>query len=524
MIHPLPIATTGIPLPKEFTYPFHYTPHPLCVAAAQEVQAYLATRTDWHEELQQGKMFGVLVVQDAQGQTGYLAAFSGNLAGSNHHEYFVPPVYDLLNPTGYFKEEEARISEINQQISELQNSSSSMSFRTEQSEVKNLVYTNVGASEIFRSALNDKKKALNDKKEELDDKKEELDDNKTDFEKKDTLIQQLKEERKQRSIALQQWIFEQFVIQNAKGEETDLYTLFTEHAHRNPPAGSGECAAPKLLQYAYSHSLRPLCMAEFWLGASPVGEVRRDGCFYGSCKGKCEPILSFMLQGLEVDGFMCDNAAAPCDIRILYEDGWFIVADKPSGVLSVPGKVGGLSVQEWLACHFGRVDILVAHRLDMSTSGLLVAAKGVGAYKAMQALFARREVTKKYMALLDGVPLNVNGVISLPLSPDYLNRPSQKVDYASGKEAVTKYEVLSVEEYGGRRCALVALYPLTGRTHQLRVHCAHKDGLDTPIVGDGLYGKSDRRLMLHAVHLRFVHPFTGEVVELESDFQFLGVE
>lgn len=340
----------------------------------------------------------------------------------------------------------------------------------------------------------------------------------------DARIDLLKEERRSRSAALQEWLFDNFIMLNAKGESCSLTRIFNDYSGIVPPAGAGECAAPKLLQYAYRHSLQPLCMAEFWLGTSPAGEVRRDGCFYGSCKGKCEPILSFMLQGLEVDGFMSDNVGASCDIKILYEDEWLVVVDKPSGVLSVPGKVGGLSVQEWLNCHFGREDVLVTHRLDMSTSGLLVAAKGVGAYKAMQALFARREVVKKYLALLDGLPVNLNGEISLPLSPDYLNRPSQMVDYASGKEAVTKYEILSTVEYCGRRCAFVALYPLTGRTHQLRVHCAHKDGLDVPIVGDTLYGKSDRRLMLHAAFLRFVHPFTGEVVELESDFQLLGVE
>ena len=535
-----------VELPVRFNNPFKYTPHRLCELAAVELRRFVAADGRLAAEVAKGKMMGVLVVRDAAGALGYLAAFSGLLGGSNVQRGFVPPVFDFQSPDGYFKREENEISLINKRIAAVKGSAEyiaateavdaaqrSMDGQLDAmrrdmrvaKERRDAMRASGALSAADDAALVRESQHLKAELKRLTRRlQQQVEQQKERLSLLDAQIEALKEERRSRSAALQEWLFDNFIMLNARGESRPLTRIFNDYSGVVPPAGAGECAAPKLLQYAYSHSLRPLCMAEFWLGASPVGEVRRDGCFYGSCKGKCEPILSFMLQGLEVDGFMCDNAAAPCDIRILYEDEWLVVVDKPSGVLSVPGKVGGLSVQEWLACHFGREDILVAHRLDMSTSGLLVAAKGVGAYKAMQALFARREVSKKYLALLDGVPLNVNGEISLPLSPDYLNRPSQMVDYASGKEAVTKYEVLSVEEYGGRRCALVALYPLTGRTHQLRVHCAHKDGLDTPIVGDGLYGKSDRCLMLHAAFLRFVHPFTGEVVELESDFQFLGVE
>ena len=581
MIHPLPIATTGIPLPKEFTYPFHYTPHPLCVAAAQEVQAYLATRTDWHEELQQGKMFGVLVVQDAQGQTGYLAAFSGNLAGSNHHDYFVPPVYDLLNPTGYFKEEEARITEINQQISEIQNNPSSVIQTTAPSSViqttegrKDLVYTNVGASEIFRSALNDKKKALNDKKEELDD-------NKTDFEKKDTLIQQLKEERKQRSIALQQWIFEQFVIQNAKGEETDLYTLFTEQAHRNPPAGSGECAAPKLLQYAYTHQLQPLAMAEFWWGDSPKGEIRRHGHYYPACRHKCEPILGFMLQGLEVEPNPLLTSNTDVDqLETVYEDDYLLVVNKPAGMLSVPGKTRQASVLSILQERYpDATGPILVHRLDMDTSGLLLAAKDKDTHTQLQKQFEGRSVKKRYIALLEGIPqAEAKGFIRLPLRPDFDNRPLQMVCYEYGKPAVTRYEILdfiqtslpviqrsiatkdpdltNVDAHEILRSALddkkkalddnkevlkdkkevlkdkketqedntgrtrIAFYPETGRTHQLRVHAAHPEGLNCPIVGDPLYGQPANRLHLHAERLEFRHPVTDKRMHITKEAPF----
>ncbi|MBR5336188.1 MAG: RNA pseudouridine synthase [Bacteroidaceae bacterium] len=532
----------NVELPVRFNNPFKYTPHRLCELAAGELRRFVAADERLAGEVAKGKMMGVLVVRDAAGELGYLAAFSGLLGGSNVQRGFVPPVFDFQSPDGYFKREEAGISLINRQITDIKESAEYIAAaeavdaaRRSMDEQLDAMRREMRVAKERRDAVraSDALSAADDAalvresqhlKAELKRLTQRL-QQRVELQKErlallDAHIDALKEERRRRSAALQEWLFDNFIMLNARGESRPLTKIFNDYSGVVPPAGAGECAAPKLLQYAYSHSLQPLCMAEFWLGASPVGEVRRDGCFYGSCKGKCEPILSFMLQGLEVDGFLCVNASAPCDIKILYEDEWLVVADKPSGVLSVPGKVGGESLQEWLVCHFGREDILVAHRLDMSTSGLLVAAKGIEAYKAMQALFARREVTKKYMALLDGVPVNGNGVISLPLSPDYLNRPSQKVDYASGKEAVTEYEVLSVEEYGGRRCALVALYPLTGRTHQLRVHCAHKDGLDIPIVGDELYGKSDRRLMLHAAHLRFVHPFTGNVVEFCSAADF----
>ena len=516
MIHPLPIATTGIPLPKEFTYPFHYTPHPLCVAAAQEVQAYLTTRTDWHSELQQGKMFGVLVVKDAQGQTGYLAAFSGNLAGSNHHDYFVPPVYDLLNPDGYFKEEEARITSLNVILNEMKD-----------------LNTQSNGNQILRSALNDKKKDLENINVE-------------------TTIQALKEERKQRSIALQQWIFEQFVIQNARGEKIDLYSLFTEHAHRNPPAGSGECAAPKLLQYAYTHQLQPIAMAEFWWGDSPKGEIRRHGHYYPACRHKCEPILGFMLQGLDVEPnpLLTSNTDAD-QLETVYEDEYLLVVNKPAGMLSVPGKTGQASVLSILQERYpDATGPILVHRLDMDTSGLLLAAKDKDTHALLQKQFEGRTVKKRYIALLEGIPqAEPKGFIRLPLRPDFDNRPLQMVCYEYGKPAVTRYEIINVIQpsfpviqseakdlntstnasqilppYGrlndktGR--TRIAFYPETGRTHQLRVHAAHPEGLNCPIVGDPLYGQPANRLHLHAERLEFRHPVTGQRLQIQKEAPF----
>ena len=458
MIHSFPIATENLPLPQLFTYPFHYTPHPLCVKAAEEVQQYLQTRTDWHEELQQGKMFGVLVVKTPTGEVGYLATFSGNLAGSNHHDYFVPPVYDLLNPDGYFKKEEARISAINVMLN----------------------HTNDNNQEI---------------------------------------IEALKEERKQRSIALQQWIFEQFRLRNARGEEQDIYSIFTQTAHRNPPAGTGECAAPKLLQYAYLNNLQPLAMAEFWWGNSPKGEIRRHGHYYPACRHKCEPILNFMLQGLEVEPnpLLTSNTDAT-QLETVYEDDYLLVVNKPAGMLSVPGKTGQASVLTLLQERYpDATGPILVHRLDMATSGLLLAAKDKDTHALLQKQFEGRTVKKRYIALLEGIPqAEPKGFIRLPLRPDFDNRPLQMVCYEYGKPAVTRYEIMDTENDRTR----IAFYPETGRTHQLRVHAAHPEGLNCPIVGDPLYGQPADRLYLHAERLEFRHPVTGQRLQIQKEAPF----
>ena len=451
MIHPFTQDISNIPCPTQFTYPFHYTPHPLCMLAAQEVQTYLQSRTDWHNELQQGKMFGVLVVRTPEGTTGWLAAFSGNLAGSNHHEYFVPPVYDLLDPNGYFKQEEARISSLNVILNE----------------VKELENTN------------------------------------------ENKINQLKEERKARSIALQQWIFQQFRLRNALGEEQDINGIFERLAHRLPPAGTGECAAPKLLQYAYLQELKPLAMAEFWWGDSPKGEIRRHGNYYPSCRHKCEPILNFMLQGLDVEPnpLLVSNTDTN-QLETVYEDDYLLVVNKPAGMLSVPGKTGQASVLSILQERYpDATGPILVHRLDMATSGLLLAAKDKDTHAELQKQFEGRSVKKRYTALLEGIPsVEPKGFIRLPMRPDFDNRPLQMVDFEFGKPAVTRYEILETIDNRTR----IAFWPETGRTHQLRVHAAHPDGLNCPIVGDPLYGQPAERLYLHAEGLEFRHPKTGK--------------
>ena len=465
IMHKFKTNIQSIPLPEQFTYPFHYTPHPLCVMAAEEVQAYLQSRTDWHDELQGGKMFGVLVVRNSEGHVGYLAAFSGNLAGSNHHDFFVPPVYDLLNPDGYFKQEEARISEINVMLNKVQD---------------------------------------------------------------DNTIERLKEERKQRSIALQQWIFQQFRLRNARGEEQDIYTIFSQTAHRNPPAGTGECAAPKLLQHAYLQEMQPLAMAEFWWGNSPKGEIRRHGYYYPSCRHKCEPILHFMMQGLDVEPNPLLHPKTTADsLSIVHEDDYLLVVNKPAGMLSVPGKDGLPSVYSYIKERYpDATGPLLVHRLDMHTSGLLLIAKEKDIHARLQEQFETRQVKKRYIALLEGTPHDKEpkGFIRLPLRPDYDNRPLQMVCFEYGKPAVTRYSVIPSEtknpDDNPNSRTRIAYWPETGRTHQLRVHSAHPDGMDCPIVGDPLYGQPADRLYLHAETLEFRHPVTGKMMRISCEAPF----
>ena len=438
-IHPLHNTTSE--RPQRFTYPFCYEPHPLCRAAATEVQQYIAEHEEIRSDADRGKMFGVLVVDSTDGLA-FLAAYSGLLAGRNDWPYFVPPVYDAQQPDGHFKTTEREISLISHHS---------------------------------------------------------------------PLIS------KQMSQELQLWLFHQYQLLNARGETKDLVDIWQSYYSREklrrkfplPPGGTGDCCAPKLLQYAYQHGLKPVCMAEFWWGAPTKEEVRQHLNFYPACRGKCKPILTWMLQGLDVDPNPETLGLQRMEIPTVYEDDALLVVDKPSGMLSVPGRIEDYSVETVM--HERYPDSIVAHRLDMGTSGLLIVAKNGDAYRILQQHFIRHEVRKKYIALLEH-PGQGTGVISLPLRPDPMNRPRQVVDTDHGKRAVTRYEFI-----GDR---LVALWPETGRTHQLRIHCAHPDGLSNPIVGDELYGTRGQRLCLHAAEIWFRHPISGDEMHIKSEIPF----
>lgn len=583
MIHFFKQPVSHIALPDKFTYPFHYTPHPLSVLAAEEVKAYIAMQKEWKEELALGKMFGVLIVQIPQdSKIGYLAAFSGNLAGKNQHSYFVPPVYDLLQPEGFFKIEEEQISAINTRIEKLQADSHYLSLKEKQranseqattilNQAKAELKSAKEARELRRKqspVLSEEEQAVLIRESQyqkaelkrLEKKwKQQLAEIETEILDFETNIERLKTERKERSAALQQKLFEQFRMLNAKGEVKDLCTIFEQTVHKTPPAGAGECALPKLLQYAYLHQLKPLAMAEFWWGESPKNEVRYHGYYYPSCKGKCEPILQHMLQGLAVEkNPLSVDTHKDTELNIIFEDEWLLIVDKPAGMLSVPGKDGEMdSVYHRVKSRYPEATgPMIVHRLDMATSGLLLVAKTKEVHQHLQSQFENRSIKKRYVALLDSsTKLNTEtkniektiderrepkrevienteieigetknevigngaiGRIELPLCLNPLDRPRQMVSEEHGKAAITEYRILKCTEKYTR----IAFYPLTGRTHQLRVHAAHPKGLGCPIIGDELYGKKAERLYLHAEYIEFRHPIYGDIICIHKEADF----
>ncbi|MBR4388950.1 MAG: RluA family pseudouridine synthase [Prevotella sp.] len=516
--------------------PFYYTPSlindVMVREAVKQIKDMIANHAEWCDEVALGKMFGVLVVEDTEGHIGFLAAYSGQIGGKEDWEGFVPAVFDYLQPDGYFAVHEREISDINHQMDVLLNDSGYLSaLEVRQSmEVRHL--EEVAA---FQAEMREAKKRRDDRratatteetaamiresqwmKAELRRIKRRHQSEVGSLEKRikevETEASRLRKERKQKSDDLQRWLFSHFVMCNALGEKRDLLEIFAHTPQGVPPSGAGECCAPKLLQFAFLHGLKPLRIAEFWQGASPKGEIRHHNHFYPACRSKCLPILDFMLQGLEVEPNPLEEPERK-DLEIVYDDDHIVVVNKPSGMLAVPGKTARESVYSILRQRYPQAEgPMIVHRLDMATSGLMVAAKTMWVYHALQRQFEQHEVKKRYVALLERdisklVP--TRGTISLPLRPDMMDHPRQVVDKIHGKEAITDYEILGVEN--GH--TLIALYPHTGRTHQLRVHCAHPEGLGCPILGDALYGTPADRLHLHAKQLTFTHPITGEKVQ-----------
>ena len=536
--HLMGSEAAAVELPPQFTCPFCYEPHPLALMAVEQVQRYVASRDDWADEMAAGKMLGVLVAQDDEGRLGFLAAFSGNLAASVRHDYFVPPVYDLLDPQGEFKQGEAQITAINHEVEQLENSPEWADIKQRNAAVQQEMCDEMGN---FKAMMARHKQERDERRNagNLTPMEEEALLNQSRFEKAELKrirqryeaqlrdlademgnfqhrIDDLKARRKAMSEALQERIFRLFVVSNARGERRDLVEVF-KPLSTLPPAGAGECCAPRLLNYAYNNGLTPLCMAEFWWGASPVGEVRHHGHFYPACRSKCKPILDFMLQGLDVEenplGQQMDDKA----LDEVYDDQWITVLNKPSGMLSVPGKLLEDSLlTRYQAAHPEAHGPIVVHRLDQETSGLIIFAKDKDTHKALQQQFENHEIRKRYVALLDGIVSQDEGTINLPIRPDVDDRPRQRVDHERGKSAVTRYHVL--ERNGD--VTRIAFEPLTGRTHQLRVHASHHQGLNAPIVGDRLYGKASGRLFLHAESISFKHPMTGIELNLSCPPSF----
>ncbi|MCL9805846.1 RluA family pseudouridine synthase [Flavobacterium amniphilum] len=543
---------SGISLPEKFTFPFYYDPHSLAMLASAELKDYLASQSDFEHNfgldtdqagLVIGKMFGVLVCQDQNGELGYLWAFSGKLAEVNHLDYFVPTVFDMLDPKGFFKKEEEVINSLNRQVEILENQKDYLD------SVVNLQGVRVeAAADIKRHKdhVKSQKKVRNRKRtenesvltevafvqllKELNEESQQegillkkmtaywnykIIDAQNELKVYEDSICKLKEERKQKSAALQQKLFAEYSFLNQYGKKKSLGEIFDD----NPPAGAGECAAPKLLHFAFKEGLKPICIAEFWWGQSPKSEVRKHGQFYAACKSKCEPILlGHMLEGIDMDDNpFLENPAEGKDITVVFEDEFLAVINKPAEFLSVPGKEIQDSVYQRVKLMYpNATGPLIVHRLDMSTSGLMLIAKTEKVYVMLQHQFINRTVKKCYEALLDGVLVDKNGFIDLPLRVDLDDRPRQLVCYEYGKQAQTEWELIAVENGKTR----VHFYPITGRTHQLRVHASHPLGLNTAIVGDDLYGTKSNRLYLHAKSITFKHPVSHEEMKLTVEANF----
>ena len=558
--HRLPTGNEKVAMGKAkvFPNPFYYEPSPLARCAVTLLQQSLPM-------LKEGKMFGVLIVE-YEGKLGYLQAYSGQLECISD-DSFVPLVFDYLQPNGYFKIHEAEITALNHEIEVLKQSDDY------EKAIKKIADLKVEAQQVVAEAQQKMvvaKHLRNERRKEKaivseDEQREMIRESQymkaelhrtkkryaallqaaeAEVEAYNRKIAELKSTRKRKSDQLQRWLFSQFTFLNAQGERSDLLSIFRNyyllHSPKSvlathyaamgeqitlfPPSGTGECCEPKLLQYAFVHSMRPVEMAMFWWGEPPKTEIRQHGQFYPACNGKCKPLLTWMLKGMNVAANALE-AESKQSIDIVYEDRYLAVIVKPSGMLTVPGRSKKQSVETILRQRWNDNDTpIIVHRLDMATSGLLVVARNRYAHKQLQAQFKERTIQKRYVALLstdllNRVGLPKEGTISLPLCADVLDRPRQMVDKNKGKTAITHYKIIGktpLHDSYYSEAVKVELRPETGRTHQLRVHCAHSEGLACPILGDTLYGKRADRLYLHAEYLAFTHPTTGKPLSFES--------
>ncbi len=536
------------PLPTKFTFPFSYEPHPVAISAIDQLQdridKLLASNDDINmfDEGGLGKMFGVLIVLNTENELGYLSAFSGKWGSFTVYPGFVKPVYDHLEVDGYYKKGEAKINMINREIERLEADST---YVDAIQLLKELNENAIIQIEEYKADLNAEKSLRKTKRTDarthltpeeyttlcqlLDQEsihlnyklkdlqkhwKYRIDEQSVLVQKMQEALDRLKQERRSKSGMLQAGLHRKYNFLNGRGESKNLFDIFQLIDDVQPPSGSGECAAPKLLQHAFAYDYTPIAMAEFWWGKSPASEVRKHGLFYPACNGKCKPILGHMLEGLDVDDNpMLINPAEGKSLIVIYEDDYLLVINKPSEFLSVPGKNINDSVYSRMRELFpDATGPLVVHRLDMSTSGVMLIAKRLEIHNDLQKQFINRQIKKKYTALLDGEVEQKKGTIELPLRVDIDDRPRQLVCYQHGKKATTYYQVVDYKDGKTR----VFFYPITGRTHQLRVHASHPLGLNTPIIGDDIYGTISERLFLHATSITFTHPITKKEMTVKS--------
>ena len=558
-------------LPTIFDYPHFYEPHPIAKYACDEVKRNIETLSiqNWTEHSffnnQQsdnavGKMFGVLVVSTDKGSLGYLKAYSGTITGVTHSEEygFCPTLYNRFDPdrSGFsYLTEEAELNKMNRRIEELQTDPKRKELQLALDAVKERAATSLSNAKLLKKEQKKQRKQVREQmREKLTPEEfvifsadlaqqsayyqrkvkhikaettEEINDAQALLDKFEKELKDLKLTRRAKSNSLQNRMFEQYQFLNINGQRKSLLPIFAETSLQRPPSGAGDCAAPKLFQYAFNRGYKPIAMAEFWWGESPLLEIRKHNYYYPACRGKCEPILRHMLKGMTVEDNPLDQVGKELlesnktSLDIIFEDEFIIVANKQAEMLSVPGRNQEHSVYTAVReCYPNATGPLLVHRLDMSTSGLLVIAKDKEIHAKIQKQFIERTVKKRYTALLEGLleSRDRKGMIDLPLAMDYFNRPMQKVGFTEGKAAQTYYEVVETDLVNKR--TRVHFYPKTGRTHQLRVHAAHEQGLNLPIVGDDIYGQRDKRLHLHADFIEIVHPITNKTVSFSVKAPF----
>ncbi len=530
--------TRHIELPSKFTFPFNYTPHPLTILAKEQVKDHLQKSSHWHYSAiankingeDKGRMFGVLIVKNSENNIGFLAAVSGNTEYDLGEIKLIPSIYNVNDPNGFYRMGEQDLNHFNHKIKELESSKDYLHLQTRlqdqekecqriidqkrndlkqakaerkakrdlaKQELNSTAFTQLEKQLVRESNLN--KQAL---KSFIKSEEEKISSIKAEIKDFEAQIQTLRTHRKEKSAAIQQQLFDQYNFLNIKGEAKNVRDIFKETSAKVPPAAAGDCAGPKLLQFAFQNQLTPIAMAEFWWGPSPKAEVRKHEFFYPACNSKCKPILGHMLDGLNVEENPMLNTES-LDIEMIYDDDDLALINKPSGLLSVPGKDSDDSVFARMSKKYpNATGPLIVHRLDMSTSGLMLIAKTKEIHEQLQKQFLNHTIKKRYIALLDGIIKDNEGTIELPLRVDLDDRPRQVVCSQYGKAAKTEWRV--VEQKNNQ--TLIHFFPITGRTHQLRMHAAHHDGLNTPIVGDELYGKKAQRLCLHAEQIEFIHP------------------
>lgn len=530
-----PLKTSAL-IPESFPSPFSIDVCELAADAADSLKSRLAHLCSGLHDFAKpegGKMMGVLVVQTANNKIAYLSAFSGMLGKRWDSAGFVPPVFDVSHRNSFLDRGESTLKRLNAAINDIdQNEQYQCCLKNRSAVQDHCSQALADSNRVNRQRRQSRSLLREQQKDDIDTENTLLAESREDKRLHRELKQQwqkriaacneevepyenqrqtLIDQRRQLSHQLQLKVFEGYLIKSSAGELTTLSQLFGE---KTPPGGAGDCAAVKLFSTCFEHQLRPLCLAEFWWGSSPVSGIRRHGNFYPSCRGKCGVILPFMLQGIATGKATHEILAEfPADQpHVIYEDDALIVIDKPAGMLSVPGKIATDSVESRLrAVHpqTSNANLLV-HRLDQATSGVMVAAKTSAAHKHLQLQFQQRQIEKQYCAILSGSIHHQEGCIDLPLRVDIDDRPRQLVCNEHGKNAVTHYRVIESHANTTR----VVFKPITGRTHQLRVHAAHQLGLHAAIVGDELYGKAADRMYLHAESIGFVHPQTGRRMDL----------